>query len=578
MDINAKNNFIIKTKDYCVFKDTLNRKISQWKSKNKTNGTLSHWELNKNYNSAFYLWGTAGSGKTSYLNIWLKDNKDFKKINKLSEIIQSGTYLFDGTNESNYFTEKKLQNLLSDMDIFIVFSGWVKSKVFSGHNINPSNDLVIEKGWNRFSKYTWAESFSIREKNLMCDIRNFDTLEKVQFHSLVWKGFENIMTNNERKYYKEKVSISPVRILRDNSPEFQSLLKKNIIQFNQKKYEYVYSHSNIVHYLFLRNHVKEIKCLKFDNMSIINIIRLEPRQFINWWISLGSKGDLINFLQKNKIKISVAEHKSFDPEINEESIEYSRLKFSDIEILINLNKHNRVYEEYLSENINTDRELNNDDLYGNDMSYFIYSIISPIKGDDYYPKIMNSMKITGFQNMINWRNNTNREKMLNFILGRYIQGYIDEQFSALKISELTETIFSNWDKENTIKFYDFVSKCWGSVEHDYSDKFDSVLNSGKGRSSILDASSGYANIDERFKTNRNNYGNDIFNRGHRSVNLKMYLLFEMESNNITYDEMNLFHVKEDYSMMIKGYLIPLKNLWFFFWRGMYTISITNQYN
>ena len=314
--------------------------------------------------------------------------------------------------------------------------------------------------------------------------------------------------------------------MKNDNKEFNSLFKKYIIQYNQKQQCYIYSHQNIVNYLFFREYVEEIKTLNFEDKSIINIIQKEPKQFINWWLSLGEKGDIFNFLIINKINISVRDHKLIDKNLTNNNIWYSKLTFYDLKILSNKEKYQRIYEEYLLENINTNHILNKKDSFAKDIVYFVYSIISPIRGDDYFPRIMNSMKKTGFENKIKWINGTNRHKMLNYNLGRYIQGYTNPKFSALYISELTNTLFSNWDIKNKFKFYDFVKKYWDitedyfSLEDDksnayyFAEHFDSVLNSGKGRGSILDASSRYNDFDNRFHTSRNASGELIFNIGH----------------------------------------------------------------
>jgi hypothetical protein len=91
-----------------------------------------------------------------------------------------------------------------------------------------------------------------------------------------------------------------------------------------------------------------------------------------------------------------------DEKLDDDEILYSKLTFNDLKILSNKQKYQRVYIEYLQENIDTNKILNSNDLYEKDIAYFVYSIISPIRngGDDLYPSIMNSMKKSGFEKNI----------------------------------------------------------------------------------------------------------------------------------------------------------------------------------
>ncbi len=500
--------------------------------------------------NSFYLWGDSGSGKTEYLEIWKNNKEDIKQIKNLSEIKNKGIYLFDAVNESSNFSEEDLKKILKNDKFFIIYAGWDRSNIFFGHNINPSEEIIISKGWGEFKEFHKInESFSIREKFLMCDIRNFDTFNKRQKHSLIWKAFENIMpSKKEVNYYKKIVKENPINIEEEQSSEFKFLLEKNIIQWNQKGQNYIYSHQNIVAYLYLREYVDKIKELSID--LPINLIKKQPTQFIYWWLQVKKDGDILNFFKKNNILISVQDHQLIDEKLDDDEILYSKLTFNDLKILSNKQKYQRVYIEYLQENIDTNKILNSNDLYEKDIAYFVYSIISPIRngGDDLYPSIMNSMKKSGFEKNIKWNNENNKNRMLNYVLGRYIQGYIDNNFSSLDVSELHDIIFCNWDHNNYFEFYDFVNKYWEEIEKKYlkseTEYFDGVLNSGKGRTSILDASRKYKNFDKRFKTSRNASGLGIFSNGHKSVNYSMYLKFEDKKNKIEIEEMKIYHERQ----------------------------------
>lgn len=542
---------IWETEDYNDFFYKLEENINKWKANNK-------YPKERNFppakGSAFYLWGPPGSGKTEYINVLI--NRSSHKLIPIKSLknmwVENNIYVLDSTNEIPGFNEKNLQNILKNKNIFIIFVGWSRSRIFSGHSINPSSKIITENGWNEIGDNYWSDRFSIREKYLMTQIKNKDKIKKKEFHSLVWKAFENILTKDERIYFKNIVSINPTHVTNDNSNEFNSLLKKNIIQYNNERQHYVFSHNNIVSYLYFRGCTNKIKNLSFQNKDVkeISIIGAEPLQFINWWIALGRNGDIINFFRKFNLKMSVFEHSLIDEKITQK-VNYSPLIFEDICILAKQKKYNWIYNEYLTENIDTSKELRNEDIGQDDISYFIYSILKPYNGDDYYPVIMNSMRVTNFQDKISWDNSKERYKMLNYILARYIQGYIDEKFSALKISLLDNILFSNWDINNKLTFYDFVKLHWDKIQfifkdrsYQISERFDAVLNSGRGRSSILDASSSYKTYDKRFKTYRNSLGKDIFDIGHRMVNLSMYLHFEKHKNNISIEEMNTYYQKQ----------------------------------
>ena len=566
-EINIK---ISQTEDYCIFNNELNKTINDWKSEKKyPKKSIMSGFLDSNPNR-FYLWGKSGSGKTVYLEIW-KNNKDsIKEIKKLSEIENEGIYLFDGVNESSNFSEEELETILKNKKIFILYSGWYSSKKNFGHNINPSEEIIRLSGWDRFKEfYEINEYFSIREKYLMCSIKNFDKIKKEEKHSLIWKAFENIMTSEYLYYYKKIIKKSPTSIEKESNDEFRYLLKKNIIQWNDGTSKFIYSHPNIVAHLYLRNHVKEIKALSFESDTTINLIKANPTQFIWWCLQVNKDADIIFFFKENNILISVEDHQLIDEKLDDNEILYSKLTFNDLKILSNKEKYQRVYIEYLQENIDTNKILNSDDLYEKDIAYFVYSIISPIRngGDDLYPCIMNSMKKSGFEKNIKWNNENNRNRMLNYILGRYIQGYIDDNFSSLEVSELSNIIFSNWDHKNKLKFYDFIKKCWDEIKHKSLEKdasyFDNIINYGKGRTSILDNSFQYKKMDERFQTSRNTSENGIFFNGHRSVNYWMYLKFEDTKQygiRTFYSEKNISDIFEKFMILfLNRYIYHFKN-------------------
>ncbi|WP_342252085.1 hypothetical protein [Spiroplasma endosymbiont of Amphibalanus improvisus] len=575
---------IFQTEDYNLFASMLNQRISKWffnKDNPDNDNVIQNFLFSQSYKNSFYLWGPSGSGKTEYINNWITNDKpnyiqEIKKITKLSEIDDEKIfYIFDAINESNDFDESKLQEILKDKNIFIIFSGWNSLKMFEGYNINPSEEIVISKGWNKIKKYEWNNSFSIREKYLMCNLLDdkeyVKKIKDKEWHSIIWKAFERVFKEafpdykKEMEYFKNKIKINPFKIDEDNSLEFQNLKKKNIIQFNQEKKSYIYSHLNLTCHLFLRDYIDEIKNLNFNSLKpdtkkvFIELWKTQPHHFICWCKILKLESNtILNFVKKELIKIPVFSHKLLDDKLIDCTIKYSKLNFEDLKILSEKNKYNRIYCEYLLENINADIELNKNNLHADDIVYFVYSIMSPIRGDDFFPKVMNSMKISNFQNKIKWINKKNRQKMLNYILGRYIQGYIDSNFSALKISQLENILFSNWDINNKITFYDFVDKCVlnlillfkDNYSFGFAECFDAVLNCGKGRNSILNASSNYSKFNAIFKCLRNNSNpleydiKNIFEIAHRYVNAWMYILFEKSHNPISIKEMCLYYRKQ----------------------------------
>ena len=150
------------------------------------------------------MWGQAGSGKTEYLKIFKQNSiKNIVKINDLNEIENEGIYLFDATNESKDFSEDIMEEIIKENKVFIIYSGWESSKKYSDHNINPSDKFVLLQGWDKLKKYDRGNNFSIREKTLMCQIKNFEEIKEKEFHSIIWKAFENVMTKKEIKYYKK---------------------------------------------------------------------------------------------------------------------------------------------------------------------------------------------------------------------------------------------------------------------------------------------------------------------------------------------------------------------------------------
>lgn len=546
---------IWETEDYCKFEHELVKQIGQWKGNKyfpKKDGTSS-WS--NRYNMAFCLWGPAGSGKSEYLKIWMHKHMDNYSVQKITDLNQIDDeheiFLFDGVNESDTFSEKKFEKEFKDRNIFLIFSGWDKTEIFSSYNINPSDEIVISIGWNDIKNDLFSSNFSIREKYLMCGVKRINKIKEKEFHSLIWKAFENIMTKAERDYYKKITAYNPIIIKNDSfSQIFQSLLKKHIIQWNEEAYNFVYSHPSIACYLFFRNHVESIKKLEFND-DIIRIITHSPSQLINWWVSLGKLKPIDDFFINNSIKISVKDHKIFDNHLKNDDIEYKTLGFTDLVLLSDQDRYQRMYSEYINENIKYDRELNINDINKKDIAYFIYSINAPSRGEENIPGIMNSMITTNFQNLIHWANDNPRQQMLNYVLGRYVQGYLDDGFSSLKISNLKSVLFSNWDPENQYIFFDFVKDQWNKIEKWFpnggaqlAERFDGVLNSGRGRGSILDASSSYKKYDDRFCTGRNSMGNNMLEIGHRRVNFSMYLMFEHPVNKIDPFEMEEYYHKQ----------------------------------
>lgn len=550
---------ISETEDYNVFLNSLENKISTWRADNKF-PREQRISLGSTTGRAFYLWGDAGTGKTQYLNIFLENTKEkITEIHSLDEIKGNGNiYLFDAVNESKSFSEKELDKIVKNTEAFIIYAGWERSRIFYGHNINPSEELVLAKGWSKLEKYNVGHHFSIREKFLMTDIKNYEEIAKKEFHAVIWKSFENIMTIPEKNYYKSLVEKNPLYISweEESNDLFKSLLAKKVIQYNDNRGEYIFSHQNMVNHLFFRDYADEIKKLSINDDFLLEVISKEPAQFINWWKVKKGEGNIGEFFVKNNISIRVIDHQIFDAELTLDKIKYRKLTFEDLCILEELKMEDRIYIEFLNNNISTNRELNSKNINKSDLVYFVYSIHSPIRGDDHYPSIMNSMRMTSFETRINWNNSNRRYQMLNYILGRYIHAYIDEDFSSLEASKLTNFIFSNWDKNNKLPFKKFVVKhhdeivkflnndetlAWTMVE-----RFDAVLNSGKGRWSILDASHRYNYFDDFFHCGRNAIGQRLEDCGHKYVNLSMYLLFERDVNDISLQEMELFY-KQQYN-------------------------------
>lgn len=337
----------------------------------------------------------------------------------------------------------------------------------------------------------------------------------------------------QKDTYKSLAYLDPIVVSQcyDQS-SFNYMIKKHIIQWNDENKCFLFSHPVISAHLFFRRKSEKVRSLSFTETEMTKI-KKAPSALI-WWHKQLEKNDelLIDFFVKNKIKIKVRDF--FNLSINEkwiDNVSFKKLNFNDISALSEKKYFQRVYLEYVNENISASKELTADDLHKNDIDYFTYSIISPIRGDDRFPRIMNSMKKTLFWEHINFDNSSSRKRMLNFVLICYIKFYFDRNLSPLSISELKTDIFCGHDSECQFKLFEFVKKCWNLVSHEKMEMLDHYLNNGIGRNYILDGSSIYSEYDDRFNTGRNANG-EIFEIGHKAVNLFMYEKFEEPYNKI----------------------------------------------
>ena len=563
--------------------------------------------------NSFYLWGEVGSGKTQYLNIWLKNNNLVKEIKALEKIKNDNgkIYCFDGVNESDTFDIKQLKNTLKTCNkVFVIFSGWDRYSGFPNYNINSSEEFVNTIGWLKIKHdcNIIDDNFSIREKFIMCvKPKNLDKIKKLQKHSLMWKAFENIFEKNEKvkNYFKKIIEKNPEYIEEEKNNEFKWLKQKKLIQYNNNRKKWVYSHKNIVYYLFFRKKediISRIKNLNLNSDDHIEYVKNNPPQFINWWFGTNKYtkdkeriNKLVLFLKNNKIPISVKSHEIID-NLEDDNILYLPLNFEDLKILAKNKKYNRMYKEYLKENIDANKDLNKNDLGACDIAYFIYSIHKSIEKpiiwikytpkkivnsiDNNFPRIMNSMIITNFhkEKEIEWNNDNERYQMLNYILGRYIQGYIDCNFSALTISKLKDILWCKWDKKNKLEFHDFLTKHYDKMKDKYGEKileyskfFYALIYCGRGSVSIYDASH------QKFKE----FKEEIDDNRYKIIILSMYVLFEEKYNNISYEDMHKYYdIYKNGDLPKTKQITPVfeKFMMFFFNRYIYFYHNLPVYN